>query len=500
MAFKTITQKVASKQLLKQIETKVSGKIAIDDERVVERALCGSGNATITSEEKIGDYIQFTGSVSFNVLFAVHGGSVDAEKITLDFNEKTSNINVDNFVLVPEVVSYKVQKESDKVINVTIVIKTKIYGDNGEEATFLIGEEEGFYTQSKEVQADNLAVVSSSSFNLSGSASALDKIDKILYSSANVNLAKLIPHDNYAVIEGVCEVDVVYISDGVIKKQNKIIDFSEEVACINLTSDMQVYADLFIKNVVGSVEEKEDLSKTILNIDLSLGYALWGYAKNSYAVITDIFSDKNDVSLTYGAFNTNVVQDIKILSDRQAVVVDMVENKRMDEILNILGLSPVVNKVCQHNGKLVISGDLKANIIFKNYDSEEILSSDVNVPFELNFGTSEIPEDAYIDAEVIARVSSYKNKAGKDISIVIDYDIMLMSSLSDKESVVNKIETGDTFENIQHSIIVYKPESGESSFDIAKNLKISPDVLLAQNPQLGSGERVEKVVIYRKIN
>lgn len=501
MAFKVITQKVAKKQLLKQIETKVNGKITINDERVVERVLDGVGDVFISNEDKMGDFLQFLGTINLSVLFSNEEHAIDSENITLEFNEKTNILGSGESVcIVPEITSVKAQKESDKVINVIVCVKSKVYGIGGDEISFVSGEEDGFYTKTKEVRCDNLAATSASSFSVVDEITLSDTVSKILYAKANTFASKVVPHDNYLVVEGSSYVEVAYLSDGQFKKQTKTIDFSEEVACLNLTSDMLAFVDLYTKNILASLDVKEDGAKPIINLDLAISYAAWGYSKNNYSVITDAFSENSEANIILTAFNTNIACEGKLLSDRQTIVADMMDKKRMDEIINVSVASEAVEQVVFENNKLVVRGNLSVDIIFKNYDSEDVLLAQTNSPFELKFVVDEISSRDIIDASVLSKINSYKNKAGKDISFAVDFDVLVSSCLNESEIVASKIETVGLIPTSEHSVIVYKPEKDESVFDIAKNLKISPDVLLAQNPSLEDGTIIQKVVIYKKVN
>ena len=120
-------------------------------------------------------------------------------------------------------------------------------------------------------------------------------------------------------------------------------------------------------------------------------------------------------------------------------------------------------------------------------------------PFSLTVMLEKDEKPILFDAEVSAKCVSYKNKAGKDIGVTIDFDYKSITKSEDVCAYVTKIEEKNKLPEKNYSIKICKPEKGLSVFEIAKSLEISPDVLLAQNPGLEDGT-LDKIVVYLKSN
>ena len=99
MAFKTNMQKVVSKQLLKQLETKVSGKFLLNEETSIRKVLDCIGNVMIVAEERLGEFLQFAGRVDASAIFSDENGLVNSEKNSFDFNENTNELPSNCLVL-----------------------------------------------------------------------------------------------------------------------------------------------------------------------------------------------------------------------------------------------------------------------------------------------------------------------------------------------------------------------------------------------------------------
>jgi len=88
VAFNSSTKKIVTKSLIKTIETKVSGKFTLDDDKIIDRVLDGCGCVNIQEEMVSGDFLQFKGSVNFTTMFTYGDKSLDSETIIVEFQEK----------------------------------------------------------------------------------------------------------------------------------------------------------------------------------------------------------------------------------------------------------------------------------------------------------------------------------------------------------------------------------------------------------------------------
>lgn len=500
MAFKNSTQKVMSKQLLKQVETKVDGRVILSDEIVVQKLLDCIANVKIVAEEKLGDYLQFSGEVDATIIFSNKEGLLNSEKNVLEFNEKINISDADGVCIIPEISTIKYNKESDSVVEVSIVVKNKIYGCAAEEFPVVIGEDDGFFIETKEIRMDTLVNSVCSQFAIQEQIQIADSSVKVLYEECMPNLFRVTPKDNYAIIEGCVNAEIATIQDGMYKKIKKSIDFSQEVPLLNLNEMMTLTVKLFNKGIKTEVRTSETDGKATIELDVTLGYVLWAYQNQTLIMLSDIFSENHEISTTISNINTKCINEQIHLNETQSIVFDMTNRKRMDEVVSVGNITTITDQLAIENNSVIASGVVSAAIIFKNYDSEEFSSIVLSKPFELKIATQFIEQNSYINGVIEAKCDSFKNKAGQEISINFDFDLQLFSQTSLLEQYISNIEVVGALENTNHSIIVYKPKHGQSVFDIAKELRVSPDVLRAQNPQIEDNKEIDKVVIYKQMD
>ena len=496
MAFNTSTKRIFHKNLLKTIESKVSGKVTIEEEKIIDKILDGYGLICITDQMASGEFIQFKGSVNFTAVFTQEDKSISSIKTILDFQEKTQVGGIDSFVLEPEIINYHIVKDSETTLTISLTIKTAVYGTMVEELQILSGNEDNFFTQNETIKINSVSSCAQSYFNISEELKPNVNMDKIVLSTVKTAINKVEANDNYATVDGSLYVNILYLDADNIRTMQKTLDFVQEVSMLNLEKTHALDVKLFEAGV--NVSKSSDGDDNNIIIDVKLGVNAWGYKEENVDVITDLFSTSVNTVVSANGFNSDKRSGFFTDSDRQTITIDMSNKKRMDEIIYIEDPKIIVDKVCVNKGKGEIVGSLEQRVIFKNYDSDEILSEIISEMFELSVNLQIDNEtNLQINPIVKARVNSYKNKAGKDISQTIDFDVEYSILSEEQFAFVSKVEAKNVLQPKDYSIIIVNNDKYKSVYEMAKSLEVSPEVLLMQNPGIEDGS-AEKIVVYLK--
>lgn len=488
MAFNSSTTKVAKKRLVKLVEAKVNGKLSVDDKSELERVLDGVGNACVVSTDKIGEVYQIMGNVSVSALALTKEKRVVSLNGILDFNERVTAGDADGVFCVPTIKDIKLIKESDRVVVVTIVVGLALYGVVYEEVLYLSGEEADYYVTHNTTKLTKLMASGNSNFSVS---EPIKNQNAIIANYGKVQINKVTPFENYCLIEGTANINL-FVEDGdQLKKQQHSIDFSQEVPLLNVISEAIVSADAYIKSVnITGDEEKV--------IDANIDVMVWGFSNYDQDFILDIFSDKKEVNKTTVSLDYEKINPMKLFSDRKTIDFDCVNKKRMDEVLAITKLVAKPDQVNIVSNVANITGAIEATVIYKNYDNDEMNTTTLSNGFELSVPVDQESEDDQVDLKIDVYEVVAKNKAGKELSLVVDFEVVSIVSNCGTTQYVSKIENGEDYSKNRSSIIVYKPNGTETVFNIAKKLQISPDVLRAQNPNIEDGYNGQ-VVVFRKV-
>lgn len=494
MAFNLCTSKLANKRLIKVVESRVSGRIVVTDERVIDRALDGFGTAYVTTTEKMGETAIISGVLNYTACFVNAEKQLDSEKMDIDFSERiTLGNDIDALTTISIIKSSKLTKESDKIMMVNAIIETRVYGAIINEEKFLeVNEEEGLFSETKQILVSELAASANTSFVVSGNIDDTNPSGKIVALFPSITINRVMANDNYAVIDGSITIDYVESVDDQIKKYQKVIDFNEEIPALNLSGEHTLDYAIYIKNATYSGDGDGERI-----VDIAVGVGLWGFSLKPINVITDAFSDKAKMNLTYSSVSSIVKQNTKSFTDRKVINFSQQGIKRMDEILFVGPTSVETQSVVVVDGVVEIEAKTRAMVVYKNYDQEEILMTELSDFVNLSIPVDGADGELVVDALITARVVSHKNKAGKELNLTIDYDGVVNYNATSFEQFVSNIELTETLPETRSSIVVYKPKKSESVFEIAKELCVSPSVLLAQNPLIGEPGGVSQVVIYK---
>ena len=491
MAFNNSTNKIATKRLIKKFDAKLSGRANTNDGKI-DRVLEGQGRVSVSACERVGDSFQVSGTVNADLFYLNTEKQLSCESIVLDFNEKVRVTAIDEAFVLPRVKSIKLSKESDSQIAVSVIVEFELFGVVYEEVEFVCGADEGCYTIEREVELSQLVASTNTNFSLTTPLEIAD-LTNVLSANVTTSVSNVIAHQNYAELEGSCVVDIWYQENEQLKKTQKNVDFSEEIPLLNCQDGLVIDFAFYDRAVNVMREEKV--------IDINIGVALWAMEAYKVKVIEDAFSEREVLDFTIAEFDNINVEPVRNFSERKTVIVDTTNRKRVDEILFMGAVRAETDHATYSDVGVNIEGVITFPIIYKNYDNDDIISTILSAPFEIAVSTDIRDEhdiESFVCAEVCARVNSYKNKAGKEISMVVDFDGQVYCQTLKKEHYIERIEKKEQIMRKKSSIVVYRPNKNESVFNIAKELKISPDVLRAQNPQLEDGNECEQVVVYTK--
>lgn len=498
MAFNTSTKKITERQLVKTIDSKINGKFTLEDETIIDRLLDGYGEVSIVEETASGDFVHFRGSVNFTTLFSTADKTLDSYALLLDFQEKLQLTSTEGLALMPEIIGYSFSKDGEKSASVVVNVRTKVYVNKIEEFVLVCGEEENYFTKKDTLTATSIGAFTKTSFNLTEEIKVSGGVDKVLLTTISPSLLNVKANKNFARVEGVAFVNILYIEGDKVNTLQKSIDFIEEVSCENLTEEMLAMGLLNTKSSLTSIKTDETENKLI--VDIGIDCFVWGQTEERIEVITDAYSSEYNSVVTTSLVNAKTKCQVKYDTDRQNIIFDTTTKKRIDEIIMLGKPTLMLEQITESKDKVNVIGEISVGVIYKNYDADELLSSVLVSPFNLSFVNFDNPEDLkekYVAAQLYSKCNMYKNKAGKELSVSVDFDAVITSSYENQCAYVSALEQKNKLENKNYSIKIVRPEKDSNVYDIAKSLGVSPDVLVMQNPKLEEGYR-EKVVVYVK--
>ncbi len=498
MASVASTKKVANKSLVKTLELKTSCSYQTEDGKFIDKILDGIASVSIETSEKVGDFLQFAGKVNLTSVFVDSEKQLGSEKIESNFSEKVQIGDVDATAIIPKIISVKQRRETSNYVDCTIILTIEIYGVLQETIAYVDAGNVGLVEKTKVIEAESLLCFNNTTFNLNDEIESVDHIDRVIANYTTVAINKVVPNGNYVIVDGELYRDVLYVSEGITKKLQKRNDFTQEVALLNCSDDTIISSKIYLANESLSLDLSDDGLKSVITFNTNISASVWGFEKTKFNCLEDVYSTKKELEIKHSSY-TNIMQYNSIFASENLLSnIDMSDKKRIDEIVSIGSSSVSINSIVTENSVCKIGGVITQKIIAKNYDNDDIFSTEVEVPYSTQINLN-IEDDSDCCSYVVARCVNAKNKAGKELSLT--YEINIMSDIVQKkiESYISECNELTDKVSSNHSIVIYMPEKNEKIFDIAKKLSVTPEVMLAQNPGISDNEPISKIILFKSV-
>ena len=490
------TKRIANKRIIKIVETRLSTNFTLDEIKI-DKILDGYANCQIDVVEKLGDQLNIAGKINFVSVFVDEEKILNKKDFSFDLNEKVAIIEDEAIFVLPRVKSIKQSKETSSLVEVSIILELAIYGLKSEQLVYLENNDEDYHKLTNSLVVENVVCSANSSFNVCENVEINEKVDKIIACYSRLVVNKVVPFDNYVVLDGVIESDLVYLTGEVVRKCQYKTEVNQEIALLNVKPETMLDVASYLAKVGVQTNVDEDGLKTGAEFNFAVTISLWGIEKEEICVINDIFSTKKELLITANSFNNLKTVETQFVSDRVSYIADVSDKKRLDEIVMLGRTTSEIDFVSPNGNCVLIEGKIKQIVIGKNYDNEEFYAINVEIPFSVNSMLPYEMSDVEVDVVLNARCSSYKNKAGRDISFMFDIDGVVSAKELICETYIKEVEEKESFVEDEYSITIYKPDVNEKLYDIAKRLKVDPKVIAEQNGEIVNGQEIKKIMVFR---
>lgn len=468
------------------------------NEDVIDAVYSIGARSTIISSEPAGNEISFVGLVDFQAIYESQG--VSAVDYTAEFKDKftyqeelsgeivlSSNvIDVTSSVVSSGIrVVAIIETTIDEIVSKNVNVLTGVAGDN-------------VYLSKKEMTINSYIGKAVEKFDVSGEFE-IKNVTKVLMVTPNVCVSNVEPKDNYMVVNGVVNIDVCYQSgDGVdsIRSMSDKIDFGWEVALdgVNTESCIQSAIDM-LTNEIRVSTMLEDGNANI-NINVPLMYAGYVFNQKNFEVVDDVYSQTNYLSVTSENFSTLKCVDNIHFRDAISGTAGIAETAPfIDEILGVCTNNIVLASSSVRDNKLCVEGVANVTVVYFTKETNGITSVQVEMPFM-------VEEKANGDKSSIVTLClsdvNARSRRGKEIEV--SAELHVFSDLYDTEELIaiTEISVGEEKAIDDCSLYIYIVRGNETVWDIAKNMNVSPESILEQNPDIQMPLKVnDRLVIYK---
>jgi len=468
------------------------------NEDVIEAIYSVGARSAIITSEVAGNEINFTGLVDFQAMYESQGiSSVD---YTAEFRDKfvsdnelsgeivlssnivdvTSNI-VSNGIRVVAIVETTI----DQIVTKDISVLTGVSGDN-------------VFLSTKEVEVNTYIGKASEKFDVTHDIEIKDA-SKVLVVTPSVCLHKVEPRENYLVVNGILNVDICYqagnnVSD--IKNENNSIDFSWEVALNGVDVNSCVQSGISILSNEIKVSTILEENSSTINMYVPMIYSGYVFNKKMLEVVDDVYSQSNYLSVTNENFETLDCEGSVNFRDAISGTASISDSAPfIDEILGVCTNNIVLASSRVVSNSLCIEGVANATVVYYTKETGVITSVQVEMPFSVEQKVDGV--ESSVVTLCLVNVNA-RSKRGKEIEVSAELNVFSDMYEMKTNCVITDVVLGEEKVRDDCSLYIYIVKPNDTIWSIAKDMNVSQDLILEQNPDVELPLRVgERLVIYK---
>lgn len=479
------------------MQSVVEVKLPTNDNDIVKVVSVGA-KSVITSSEVMGRDIVITGLVDFQAVYQSAG--LSAVDYSAEFRDKyVSNDNITGEVILSSNIVDVNSTVVGGAIRVVAVVEIEICeivskdinvltGVNGD-ATHLSTNELEYYTY---IGRCNEKFDASSEFELPG-------VTNVLMVTPSVSVYNVIPKENYLVVSGKVGLDICSqtgenIND--ISTDFRSVDFNWEVAYDGINTSSIIQSQIGIVSNEIKVSTMVESGVASLSVNVPINYYGYVFAENKIEVVEDMYSEKNYLSITCENFNTITSANSISFKDNISGVASISETAPfIDDVLGVCTNNLVIASSRIVDNNLCIEGVANSTVTYYTKETSDITSVQVEMPFAIEKRVDNV--DCNVVTICLENLSA-RSKRGKEIEVSAELNVYVDMYTTNVKCVVTEVVVGDEKNNDECPLYIYVVKPGQTVWDIAKDMNVSQELIMEQNPDvalpLKSGD---KLVIYK---
>lgn len=495
MVFNFLQEKVVSKRLIKKIETTCKTRISIDEDDLVSNILDSFGIPSIVAEEKVQDYYNFSGKVDFTVIYENKAKVISSVSGSADFSDKTQIPNAEWIFVVPSIVGMKTVKESSSAIEVNISVGISIYGIRKEDIKPLAPLGQDAVCKTKQISLSSLTCATADTFSVSDDFEFGEGISKLIAVYPSFCINKVTPQENYIVVEGELSREIICLCGEHVRRYTKNCDFTEEISLLGARNNSAVDVSLRLQTIENNYEVFADQNKTVITSVVTFKANAFGFDTKTIETVVDAYSiDSKLLLTTQGTQNTRFVKQ-EFVSEKLNLTFDSSKLKRIDELISLGNNVVEVESAVSEDGMLSLQGRIVAEAIYKNFENDSLCSARLDFPFKTS---QRIETSSDVDLVIASKCDSFKNKPGKEVVATFNIDIAVSLSQNDFDCFVTGAVESEREILDDNTITIYMPSENQTLFEVAKELSVRPEFMIAQNKDVEEEKLPERIVLYHK--
>lgn len=501
MAFESSFEKITSsyRKRLGNTQAQIDCKMPVEDG--VSRVVCNNAKSYIVSAEVVGKDVVYRGFVSFLVLYYKADGNVESLDYTAEFSETYPVGNANDFVPIVSVdvvdvttqnsnggikVVATIETTIDGVFSVTQNVLTDVSGDN-------------IFAQKEDYKYSSFKTVINEKFNQNYDVEIKDGVSKVLSVCPTVYMDSLDVADRFLTVKGGVDVNITYLTDNnMLQTAQSKFDFTQEIANDDIEENMFVQSIVQLAFNDVKITTSIDTNVAMVNIEMPVIYTGVLFEEKNTQIVGDLFSTTHYTGVSVNSVDSLAGLDEKVFEEKLSGSVTIKDNAPfIDEVLGVCCSNLTVANATVENSTLTIEGVGHTTVLYYNKEQNEVNSVEVEMPF--SYANSVDAENATPLVQVSLVDIAVRSRRGKEIEVTSTLNVYADMYLTESGAVITEVTKEDEIPEDECALSIYFAKDNNTIWEIAKELRVSPEMLLEQNVDLTepipAGKRI---VIYRQ--
>lgn len=443
--------------------------------------------------------IAFSGQVLFNAVYLDAENKINSSTASVPFMGKVVAEGVSansKVMLVATPAECEYVSASNKMECVVAVS-----GDFVEnlEAEIVCGGEEDVCAKTEEFTVQELLRQDSLVFTEEIVYPITDKMSNILRVGSRVCLKEIISGENIFTLSGEICTTIKYISSAEEGERIETISFSEpfkrEVEANGLSENGKVEAYVAVRCDMFKYELDKETNKIVIEVPIAVIYRM--YDTVNMLIATDLFCIKNALGITASSLNKSYALDMEIFENKFEGSVQLeASSPRIDKIMGFSNPTLMVTNVSIENEKLQVEGVITFDFAYFNDELQAVETLQPKVPFKVQLNLEET-NGVITMVDVQALEADVVSRRGREVFLDCKIKTCVRLAVDKVDAVISDVEIGEPLPEKKHAIEIYFGKKGDDLWNIAKELRVLPELITQQNPELILPlQQSENIVIY----
>ncbi len=493
--FKKVTSSVRTH--IGTTQSVIELKLPTNDKDVKEVYSVGA-SSSIVSTEVAGNVVNFIGLVDFQTIY--EGNSLSSLDYTAEFKDRFDSSKEIKGELI---VNSNVVQVSENVvggeIRVTAIVEVSIDAIESKEVNVLVNvDSKNVYKTTKDFTWSTYLGRAFEKMDVSGDLEIAGA--KAIYRvTPCVSIQSVTPKDGYVDVRGVMGLDISY-ADGedvsTLKSTYRELDFAWEVAFDGMDEESGVETSLSIISNETKVSSLVNDDGITLTLDIPIEFSGYVFETSTMSIIDDVYLESNYLSVTsenvstitgFGAstFKDNISGSAEIKDDAPFI----------DDVLSVSTNNLVLARNYVEDDRLIVEGVATATVIYYTKETMSATSVEIEMPFVVEEKVSF--RNARVATLCLSNISA-RSRRGKELEVSGELYVYADTFDDAEEIIISGLELGEEKPMDECPLYIYIVKPNETVWDIAKNMNVSSELILEQNPNIAMPLVAgDKLIIYK---